>query len=123
MTQFTKINNQFRSKVMKAAGTMYAKCKHKTSKNWASSLRRAWKWAKEKLMAPAVQGFAYREWSPRAGFVRFYFDDNSYVQLTARGPRGSYERHRACKGETFYWVKSEGDIASKVVKFFENKYA
>lgn len=60
----TKIDNTFRSKVMKAAHKIFAKSyKNHTLANWSKALKRAWKWAKENLIKsdPRILGEVIRE--------------------------------------------------------------
>lgn len=44
-----KTVKNIKSKVMKAAWTIYRKYKNATMANWSKALKRAWKWAKDKL--------------------------------------------------------------------------
>lgn len=94
-----KVNNTFRSKVMKAAWTSF----RKGGKSFSQALVKAWKWAKETLLKD------FNVWSPRPDMFRAYFGENAYVQVNVkeRRPFGSYEQHRSCKGETFAtaWYK------------------
>jgi hypothetical protein len=92
-----KTTKNIKSKVMKAAWTIYRKYKAQNMTNWSKALKRAWKWAKEKF-----EEAHFKVWSPKEGFFRLYIGEN-YIQITVkdRNPKGYYENHRACKGETF----------------------
>lgn len=92
-----KTTKNINSKVMKAAWTIYRKYKIQSMTNWSKALKKAWAWAKEKLSEPT-----FKVWSPKPDFCRLYIGEN-YIQLSIkeRSPKGYYENHRACKGETF----------------------
>lgn len=62
---------------MKAAHKIFNKYKAKTSKNWSKALTKAWSWAKNVIGTKD----SIRVWSPRKGFGRLYFSDNSYIQV------------------------------------------
>lgn len=47
-----------RSKVMKAAWTIYRKYKVQNMANWSKALVRAWAWAKEKLVSNDITGYS-----------------------------------------------------------------
>lgn len=88
-----KTTNDIRSKVMKVAWKTFAK-----RSNWSFSacLKSAWKWAKENLYKN------FTVWMPKDNFGRIYFGEN-YLQFTIKktNPKGYYQSHRACKGESF----------------------
>lgn len=57
-------------------------------------------------------GETYKKWeSPSGEIMRYYFEDDSYLQVTVRKPVGYYETHRFSKGEEFYKVTAHGTIA------------
>ncbi len=76
----------------------------------------------EACYVPNMDGHEFSHWSPETGFGRYYFEDRSYVQYRQRDSRGSYENHRACKGEKFYTItKTEGiavEIKDETVKLY-----
>jgi len=47
-----KTTKNIKSKVMKAAWTIYRKYKVQSMTNWSKALRKAWNWAKEKFSNP-----------------------------------------------------------------------
>jgi hypothetical protein len=91
-----KTTNEIRSKVMKAAWTIYRKYKVQSMANWSKALKKAWKWAKENLYK------LFNVWTPNNEMFRFYIGKN-YIQVNIkeRNPYGYYENHRYCKGERF----------------------
>lgn len=107
-----KTTNEIRSKVMKAAWSTFAK-----RSNWSFSacLKNAWKWAKENLYK------SFTVWMPKDDFGRIYFGKN-YLQFSIKetSPKGYYESHRACKGETFAtaYYKLVGLTLQDVAPFF-----
>ena len=98
--------SNLKSKIMKAAHKMFKKYKNKTSTNWSKSLVKAWRWAKDVLVNPSVNGKEYSLWTPRKGFARLYFSDKSFVQLTM----GKHYEVSA---------KAEGSIAESIIDNIE----
>jgi len=70
-----KTTTNIKSKVMKAAWTIYRKYKVQSMTNWSKALKKAWAWAKKKLVEPK-----FNIWSPRPGFYRLYVGQN-YIQM------------------------------------------
>jgi len=93
MKNSIKVTNEIRRKVMKAAGTIYAKME-RTAANWSKALKKAWAWARKTLLTVANQGVeviaydSYKEtakaicidgiWFPKSQIIDVVLSEKTY---------------------------------------------
>ncbi len=121
----TQINNNFKSKVFKAAHKIYNKrYKIKSTANWSKSLVKAWNWAKDKLIKLNFEGLLINIWTtPNNELRRWYMSDKSYVQFRQVSWGGSYGAHRACKGDYDTKITAVGVLANSILEAVKIDFA